>query len=180
METTTVNNPNMLIALKAQEIVQSAQTKDGWMTKEEHDRINAELRKLGINVITSTEHEDEPATDEHGRTFFEVSIHPFAVQIVDEDGDPIDEDDQWSFNPSGSEWSGEYGDDLDGYPDEMFLKGWSVSSWVGTPIFDEEGDLELHEDIDEVDDEDFPDYDTAIARAEELAKKYRVDIDHRY
>jgi hypothetical protein len=152
-----INTELPLTARKAQEIIQSATTEDRWMTEEEHDRMSAELRKLGIKVLTTTHYEEGPATDEHGRTFFEVSIHPFAVQIVDEDGDPIDEDDQWSFNPSGSEWSDEYGDDLDGYPDDMFLKGWSVSSWVGTPIFDEEGDLELHEDIDVVDDEAYPD-----------------------
>ena len=42
-----------------------------------------------INVITTTHHEDEPATDEHGRTFSEVLIHPFVEQYADEDGEPI-------------------------------------------------------------------------------------------
>lgn len=157
---------------KAQEIMQSAQTENGWISQDEHDRLGAELRKLGIKVVTTTEYDEPPATDEHGRTFFEVMIHPFVVQIVDEDGDPIDEDEQEWFNPSGSEWSDEFGDDLDGYPDEMFRKGWSVSSWVRV------GDNDEH--MEEVDDEEYPDYDTAIARAEELAAKYRVDIDHRY
>ena len=176
-----MNNPNMSPEVrKALAIMQSAGDENGRMSAEEYNRACAELRKLGVMVATTTDYEDGPATDEHGRTFFEVSIHPFAMQIADEDGDPIDEDDQWSFNPSGSEWSGEYGDELDGYPDEMFRKGWSVTSWVGTPIFDDDGDLELHEDIDDVDDEEYPDYDTAIARAEELATLYRVDIDHRY
>ncbi|QIK78381.1 hypothetical protein G7077_05130 [Sphingomonas piscis] len=76
-------------------------------------------------------------------------------------------------NPSGGEFSDEFGDDLDGYPDAMFRKGWSVTSWV------RDGD-EDDGDIDVVDDEEFPDYDTAIVRAEELAAQYRVDIDHRY
>lgn len=178
METTTVNNPNMLTALKVREIIQSAQTnEDGWMSKAEHDRLSAELRKLGINVVTSTNYEEGPATDEHGRTFFEVSIHPFVEQFADPYGNEVDG--EWS-NAGGGEYSDEFGDDLDRYPDTMFRKGWSVSSWVGTPVFDDEGDLELHEDIDVVDDEEYPDYDTAIARAEELAALYRVDIDHRY
>jgi hypothetical protein len=157
----------MLIALKAQEIIQSAQTKDGWMTKEEHDRISAELRKLGINVVTTTNYEDGPVTDEHGRTFDEVCIHPFVEQYADEDGEEVEGD--WS-NASGGEYSDEFGDDLDDYPDTMFRKGWSVTSWAR----DKSGDIY------DVDDEEYPDYDTAIARAEELAAKYRVDIDHRY
>lgn len=156
---------------KALEIMQNAnaQAKDGWMSAEEYNRTCAELRKLGVNVVTTTERgEDEPpATDKYGRTFCEVSIHPFVEQIADEDGEPVDGD--WC-NASGGDWSDEFGDELDGYPDAMFLKGWSVTSWVRNR------DGGIHE----VDDEEFPDYDSAIARAEELAALYRVDIDHRY
>lgn len=31
-----------------------------------------------------------------------------------------------------------------------------------------------------IDNEEFPDYETAIVRAKELAERYRVRIDHRY
>lgn len=44
---------------KAQEIMQSAQHENGWISKEEHARLSAELRKLGIKVVTTTEY-DEP------------------------------------------------------------------------------------------------------------------------
>lgn len=170
METTTVNNPNMLTALKVREIIQSAQTnEDGWMSKAEHDRLSAELRKLGINVMTTIAHDDEPATDEPDCTFYEVSIHPFVEQFADPYGNEVDG--EWS-NASGGEYSDEFGDDLDGYPDTMFRKGWSVTSWARV------GDNDEH--IMCVDDEEYPDYDTTIARAEELAALYRVDIDHRY
>ena len=161
-----INTELPLIARKAQEIIQSAKTEDGWMTKEEHDRLSAELRKLGINVVTTTNYEDGPATDEYGCTFTKVSIHPFVERVANEDGEPIEGD--WS-NASGGEYSDEFGDDLDDYPDAMFLKGWSVSSWV-----DDGGEPAT------VDNEEFPDYDTAFARAEELAALYRVDIDHSY
>ena len=141
------------------------------MSEAEYKRTQAELRKLG--VVTMLENGNgngngqSPATDKHGRTFFEVSIHPFVEQVADEDGEPVDGD--WS-NPSGGEFSDEFGDDLVGYPDAMFRKGWSVSSWVR----DEDGNIE------DVDDEEFPDYDTAMVRAEKMAALYRVGIDHRY
>lgn len=177
---------NAQLPLKLREamaIIQSAGNDNGWMSEEDYRRTQSELGKLGITVFTTVEDYDDddddeaPVMDKHGRTFFEVSIHPFVQQVADEDGEPVDGD--W-VNSSGSVWNNEFGDDLDGYPDAMFRKGWSVSSWVGTPILDEDGDLESYEDIEDVDDEEFPDYDTAIARAGELAAQYRVDIDHRY
>ena len=164
-----MNNEELPLNLrKAMAIMQNAGDANGWMSKEEYKRTQAELRKLGVITMQGGEGEDEsPATDKHGRTFFEVSIHPFVEQVADEHGNPVDGD--WS-NPSGGEFSDEFGDDLDGYPDAMFRKGWSVSSWVrghdGSSI--------------DVDEEEFPDYDTAIIRAEELAAQYRVGIDHRY
>ena len=113
--------------------------------------------------------DDTPSMDSKGRTFSEVSIHPFVQQIADEDGDAI-EDGEWS-NASGGEFSDEFGDELDDYPDEMFRKGWSVSSWVRNA----DGS-----DIDVVDEEEFDDYETAIERAEELADEYGVEVDERY
>jgi hypothetical protein len=154
------------------EIIQSAKADNGWMSQDEYNRTCAELSKLGIKVVTTmTDEKGEvlpPATDKHGRSFFEVSIHPFVEQFADEDGDPVE--DGYRLNPSGGEWSDEFGDDLDGYPDEMFRKGWSVTSWAR----DHDGHIGCD------DDEEFPDYDTAIARAQELATQYRVPIDHRY
>ena len=169
-----MNNAELPLNLrKAMAIIQNAGDENGWVSEEEHKRTQAELRKLG--VVTTMEGgqagDELPATDEQGRTFFEVSIHPFVVQVADENGEPVDGD--WS-NPSGGEFSDEFGDDLDCYPDAMFRKGWSVSSWVRDGDEDDDGD------IDAVDDEEFPDYDTAILRAEELAAQYRVEIDHRY
>ena len=158
-------------ARKALEIIQNAGDENGLMTEEEYYRTQAELRKLGIMVATTMEDDEaedlSPAQDQHGRTFSEVSIHPFAQQIADEDGEP---EDGGCFNPSGSEWSDEFGDDLDDYPDEMFRKGWSVTSWV----------TGRDGSIGNVDDEEFPDFEAAIARAEELASQYRVNIDHCY
>jgi hypothetical protein len=165
-----MNNAELPLNMrKAIEIIQSAKHENGWMSAEEFKRTRAELRKLGVVTMMQggNGNGQPPATDKHGRTFYEVSIHPFVEQIADEDGEPVDGD--WS-NPSGGEFSDEFGDDLDGYPDAMFRKGWSVSSWVR----DHKGD------IDDVDDEEFADYDTAIARAEHFATKYGVRIDHRY
>jgi hypothetical protein len=95
-----------------------------------------------------------------------VSIHPFVEQYADKDGDPVD--DGYCCNASGGDHSDEFGDDLDGYPDEMFRKGWSATSWARAP------------NTREVDDEEFPDYESAIAYAQQLSQKYRVKIDHRY
>lgn len=162
------------ISNNAERVIQKA-SNSGWMTEEEHDRIKADLSELGFKVFIETnaidEHADDAVTDEHGRTFFEVSIHPIVQQVADENGKPLDGD--W-FNPSGSEFSEEFGDELDDYPEAMFRKGWSVSSWVREDDDDEDGDIDV------VDDEEFPDYEAAIIRAEELATKYRVEIDHRY
>ena len=127
---------------------------------------------LGLIVFTAindpAEESTSPVIDARGLPFFEVSIHPFVQQIADEDGEV--EEGEWS-SASGGEFSDVYGDELEGYPDDMFRKGWSVSSWAGDP---DSGDIE------DVDDEEFPDYETAISRAQELAAKYRVGIDHRY
>jgi len=169
-----MNNAELPLNLrKVMAIIQSAGDENGWMSEEEYERTQTELRKLGVvTTMEGGEGEDEPpATDEHGRTFFEVSIHPFVEQVADKNGKPVDGD--W-VNPSGSEFSDKFGDDLDGYPDAMFRKGWSVSSWVRDHDEDDDGDIDV------VDDEEFPDYDTAIVRAEELAAQYRVEIDHRY
>lgn len=162
------NTEQSLLATKVAEIIQSAESVDGMMTMEEHDRVCEELRKIGVTVIELPDDEEPiPLKDEHGRTFFQVMIHPFIQEIADEDGEPVDG--EWC-NASGSPWSDEFGDELDDYPDEMFRKGWSVSSWVQDP----------QGGIDAVDDEEFDDYDTANARAIELADRYGVAIDHCY
>ena len=149
-------------------ITQNAGDENGWMSEEEYEQTQAELRKLGVVIaMESVGGKGTPATDEDGRTFFEVSIHPWVQQIADEDGEAVDGD---RVNPDGSEFSDEYGDDLDDYPDSMFRKTWSVSSWVR----DNDGNQDV------VDDDDIPDYETAIVRARELAGKYHVGIDHRY
>ena len=171
-----ISNAELPVNLRnAMAIIQNAGDENGWMSEEEYTRTQAELRKLGLNVVTTIngdESEDEsPATDEDGRTFFEVSIHPFVEQVADENGEAMN---GFGFNPGDN--------DLDAYPDAMFRKGWSVTSWVQAPDdeYDHDDDGEYEGDIDAVDDEEFPDYDTAIARAEELAALYRVEIDHRY
>ena len=105
--------------------------------------------------------------DQSDREFCEVVIHPFVEMVADENGEPVD-DGEWT-NASGGEYSDEFGNDLDDYPDEMFRKGWSVTSWV-----DDNGDVEI------ADEEEFPDYASALARAKELAARYGVNIDHRY
>lgn len=110
---------------------------------------------------------DFPVIDQRGRNFYEVVIHPFVEMIADEDGEPLD-DGEWT-NASGGEYSDEFGNDLDDYPDEMFRKGWSVTSWV-----DDNGDVDI------VDEQEFPDRTSALARAQELATRYCVKIDHRY
>ena len=162
-----MNNTELPLALRA--IIQNAANNNGWTSEEEYKQTQAELRKLGAVAMmhNSNGNGQPPATDKHGRPFFEVSIHPFVEQVADEDGEPVDGD--W-HNPSGGDFSDEFGDELDGYPDAMFRKGWSVSSWV----------RDANGNDDDVDDEEFPDYDTAMARAEELAALYRVRIDHRY
>lgn len=135
------------------------------------NEIEVTLNQANKGLIVSTAANDEstsPVIEARDLTFSEVSIHPFVQQIADEDGEV--EDGDWS-NASGGEFSDEYGDELEGYPDEMFRKGWSVSSWASDT---DSGD------IDSIDDEEFPDYETAISRAEELAAKYQVGIDHRY
>lgn len=144
-------------------IIQSASNDNGWMSESEYNRVNADLRKLGITVITTQEPLDlpvsvEPTVDD----IIEVSIHPFVQQIADENGEEIEGD--WS-NASGGEYSDEFGDELDDYPDAMFRKGWSVSTWTSV-----DGDI----------DEEFDDYETAIARAADLADKHGAVIDHRY
>jgi hypothetical protein len=123
---------------------------------------------LFINIDSDSSMSEGPAICDNGKAFLEVSIHPFIQQRADEDGEV--EYGDWA-NASGGEFSDEYGDELEGYPDEMFRKGWSVSSWVSDP---DSGDIE------DFDDEEFPDYETAISRAQQLAAKYRVGIDHRY
>ena len=149
-------------------ITQSAGDENGWMSEEEYEQAQAELRKLGVVIaMEGGKGEDAPAKDKNGRTFFEVSIHPWVQQIADEHGEVVEGDRE---NPSASEFNDEFGDDPDDYSDTMFRKTWSVSSWVR--------DNDGNEDF--VDDEDFPDYDTAIVRAEELAGQYHVGIDHRY
>jgi hypothetical protein len=134
--------------------------------------LNTNQHKLGLSFFVKIDSDpmlnENPAIHGNGKAFFEVSIHPFVQQIADEDGEV--EDGDWS-NTAGGEWSDEYGNELEGYPDEMFRKGWCVSSWAGDPA---------SSDIEDVDDEEFPDYETAISRAQELAAKYRVGIDHRY
>lgn len=105
--------------------------------------------------------------DQFGREFCEVVIHPFVEMIADDSGEPID-DGEWT-NASGGEYSDEFGNDLDDYPDEMFRKGWSVTSWV-----DDNGNVDI------VDEQEFPDRTSALARAQELAARYRVNIDHSY
>lgn len=164
-----MNNPLLPSNLRqAMAIIQNAGDENGWMSEEEYKRNQAELRKLGVITMQGGQAQGTPPLkDKHGRTFFEVSIHPFVEQVADGNGEPVEGD--WS-NTSGGEFSEEFGDDLDGYPDAMFRKGWSVSSWVR----DHDGDIDV------VDEEEFPDYDTAIIRAEELAAQYRVGIDHRY
>lgn len=118
-------------------------------------------------TIVMTDASSSSASDQMGRKFHEVVIHPFVEMIADEDGEPID-DGEWT-NASGGEYSDEFGDDLDDYPDDMFRKGWSVSSWV-----EHEGGVDV------VDEEEFDDRASALARAQELAVQYRVPIDHRY
>lgn len=108
-----------------------------------------------------------PATDQRDREFCEVVIHPFVEMVADENGEPVD-DGEWT-NASGGEYSDEFGHDLDDYPDTMFRKGWSVTSWV-----DDNGDVDI------VDEQEFPDRTSALARAQELAARYGVNIDHRY
>ena len=161
-----MNNTELPLALRA--IIQNAANNNGWTSKEQYEHTQAELRKIGIVTVLHNGMRigQPPATDKHGRPFFEVSIHPFVQQVADENGEPMKGN--WS-NTSGGQFTREFGDDLDGYPDAMFRKGWSVSSWV-----------QDENQIDGVDDEEFPDYDTAIVRAEELAALYRVQIDYRY
>lgn len=135
------------------------------------DLIAAAQDELALSRIRNVAHPkgeliEEPVRTCSGRAFVEVSIHPFVERIADEDGEPLEGGECEWFNASGSE----YGDELDDYPDDQFRKGWSVTSWVQ----DDEGM------IDEVDDEEFLDFESAMARADELAEKYRVDIDHRY
>ena len=145
-------------------IIQSASNDNGWMSESEYNRVNAQLRKLGITVITAQEPLDipVPANPAVDTDIIEVSIHPFVEKIADENGESVDG--EW-FNPCGSDYSDEFGDELDGYPNAMFRKGWSVSTWSSVDV-----------DIDE----EFDDYETAIARAVELADQYGVEIDHRY
>lgn len=131
------------------------------MTLNTNARTNEELEANDAGYC------DNPASDQHGRKFLEVVIHPFVEMIADEDGEPVD-DGEWT-NASGGEYSDEFGDDLDDYPNDMFRKGWSVSSWV-----EHEGDLDV------VDEEEFDDRASALARSQELAALYRVPIDHRY
>lgn len=149
-------------------IIQNAGDENGWMSEEEYEQAQAALLKLGVVIAKEgVGGEGTPATDNNGRTFFEVSIHPWVQQFADEHGEAVEGDRE---NPSASEFGDEFGDELDDYPDAMFRKGWSVSSWVR----DNDGNENF------VDDEDFPDYETAIVRARELAGKYHVGIDHRY
>ena len=149
-------------------ITQSAGDENGGMSEEKYDQAKAESGKPGVVIaMEDAEGQNAPAKDKHGRTFFEVSIHPFVEQIADEDGEAVEG--EW-MNASGSGFSDQFGDELDDYPDAMFRKGWSVSSWV------RDGDGNQ----DDVDEEEFPSYATAIVRAEELAERYRVRINHRY
>ena len=156
---------------KVEEIMKNAIDEDGQMTDEAANQARAELAKLGINVIGQRGQSSagQPVTDEHGRTFFEVSIHPFAEQYANWRGQPVQGD--W-FNTSGSDLSDVFGDEPEDYPPSMFRTGWSVTSWVRV------GDDDDH--MDEVDDEEFSDFETANAFAEMLAEKYNVPIDHRY
>lgn len=116
---------------------------------------------------STTDYSESPLTDQFGREFCEVVIHPFVEMVTDESGEPVD-DGEWT-NASGGEYSDEFGNELDDYPDEMFRKGWSVTSWV-----DDNGGVDI------VDEEEFPDRTSALARAQELAVRYCVNIDHRY
>jgi hypothetical protein len=163
-----------VVTRNVQEIVKAAMDEDNEITEDAADKACAELAKLGIGVFGQRGQSAyaQPVAYKHGRTFFEVMIYPFAAQIADEDGDPIDEDDQLPFNASGSEWSNEYGNLPEDYPADMFRTGWSVSSWVGKG----DNDPCMHE----VEDEEFSDFETANAFAELLAEMYHVPIDHRY
>lgn len=118
-------------------------------------------------IDSTTGYSESPIKDQFGRDFCEVVIHPFVEMIADDNGEPID-DGEWT-NASGGEYSDEFGNDLDDYPDEMFRKGWSVTSWV-----DDNGDVDI------VDQQEFPDRTSALACAQELAARYCVKIDHRY
>ncbi len=109
-----MNNAELPLNLrKVMAIIQSAGDENGWMSEEEYERTQTELRKLGVvTTMEGGEGEDEPpATDEHGRTFFEVSIHPFVEQVADKNEKPVDGD--W-VNPSGSEFSDKFGGHLGG------------------------------------------------------------------
>ena len=125
------------------------------------NQVNDEMNDSAAGYLES------PTTDQFGREFCEVVIHPFVEMIADEDGEAV-EDGEWT-NASGGEYSDEFGNDLDDYPDEMFRKGWSVTSWV-----DNNGDVDI------VDEQEFPDRTSALARAQELAARYRVYIVFRY
>jgi hypothetical protein len=137
---------------------------------------NRKIEEMNLNTydpsnseanIICANYSEFPSTDQHGRNFIEVAIHPFVEMVADENGEPVD-DGEWT-NASGGEYSDEFGSDLDDYPDEMFRKGWSVTLWV-----DDNGDVDI------VDEQEFPDRTSALARAQELAARYRVNIDHRY
>lgn len=59
---------------KAMKIIQKAQakTKDGWVSAEEHKRICAKLRKLGVQVVM-----EEPAAKDKPTLVEDVQIHPW-------------------------------------------------------------------------------------------------------
>ena len=168
--------PQNLLAAMA--IIQNSGNEDGWMSEHEHRRPEAELGNLELKVVIAVNEEDHrgddaPGTDEEGRTFFEVSLTPLVKQIADESGAPFTGN---AFCPLDGISSENAREPFDGYPDAMYQKWWSVTSWALDGDCDYDDDDDAEENLIPVDEEDFPDFESAIACAEALASRYRVVI----
>ena len=137
-ENEDMNNPNMPHNVcKAMKIVQKshAKTKGGW-TAEEHERMCAKLRKLGVNVIVNHRNQTKPTLVE------DVQIHPWKE---DADGNLFNpwcsnkdgKDAGWgvhSFAPDG-QGGGEIidDDDFDDY-ESAFAHGEALAEKYGVPF----------------------------------------------